>query len=299
MIRLLAFLAMSVVWGVTWIAARWAFEAAPPVFVAGLRLVCASLCFWVWTRIAGLSLAATQPVRLLVSALLINTACYSFLFWGVDHAPTGLAAVINLSLVPVFSMGIGALVGEERITVRRVLALAVGAAGLALLFLNRPAGLAKEEAQIGLGLAAVVIGTFAYAWGAIVAKPLVREMPPVALAFWSTLLGGLALLPIAVAIEGFDLAYLTRFSQPRPLAGFLVLIGGGSLVGFSVYLWLLREWGAFRAGLYAFVSPIIAVAIGVLVQGEPFGWAQALGMAVMLTATALVVRPEREPLRAS
>ena len=293
MIRLVAFAAMSIVWGLTWIAAKWAFEAAPPVFVAGLRLVCASACFFVWARLAGLRLAVTQPVRLLLSALLINTGCYSLLFWGVDHSPTGLAAVINLSLIPVFSMGIGALVGEERVTGRRIAALAVGAAGLVLLFRSRPAGFGRDEAGIALGLAAVVAGTFSYAWGAIVSKPLVREMPPVALAFWSTGLGGLALLPVAVAIEGFDMAYLTRFAQPRPLAGFLFLIGAGSMVGFSVYLWLLREWGAFRAGLYAFVSPIIAVGLGVVVQGEPFGWAQALGMAIMLTATALVIRPER------
>jgi drug/metabolite transporter (DMT)-like permease len=109
------------------------------------------------------------------------------------------------------------------------------------------------------------------------------------------------LLPISAAIEGFDPAWLPALAHGRSLAGLLFLVLGGSLVGFSVYLWLLREWGAFRAGLYAFLSPIIAVAVGVFVAGEPFGWHEALGMAIMLAATALVVRPEpaREGVTAS
>ena len=69
---------------------------------------------------------------------------------------------------------------------------------------------------------------------------------------------------------------------------------GGSLGAFSIFLWLVRDWGAFRAGLYAFVSPIIAVAIGVVYAHEPFGWAEAVGGVVMLTATALTLTEKAE-----
>lgn len=64
---------------------------------------------------------------------------------------------------------------------------------------------------------------------------------------------------------------------------------GGSLGAFSIYLWLVRDWGAFRAGLYAFVSPIVAVALGVVVADEAFGWPEAVGMVVMFAATALAL----------
>jgi len=137
----------------------------------------------------------------------------------------------------------------------------------------------------------VVLGTLSYAWGAIVSKPLVREMQPVAVAFWETLIGGLALLAVSWVLEPAP-AY-TALLAGRPLAGLAFLVLGGSLVGFLVYLWLLREWGAFRAGLYAFVSPIIAVAVGVLWAGESFGVWEGVGMAIMLGATALVVQPDR------
>ncbi len=61
-------------------------------------------------------------------------------------------------------------------------------------------------------------------------------------------------------------------------------------MGFTIYLRLLRDWGAFRAGLYAFVSPVIAVSAGIVVLSEPFGWAEGLGAFLMFGAAALALR---------
>ena len=296
MLRFVAFLAMAVVWGLTWIAAKWATEATPPVFVAGMRLCIAAACFGAWCLLARVPWTAPKVGRLVAASLLINTGCYSFLFWGVAHAPTGLAAIVNLSLIPVLSMLVGALYGEETISARRIAAVALGALGLVLLFSTRNGDTAREGTQVGLGLGAVVVATLSYAWGAIISKPLVREMPPVAVAFWQTLIGGISLLAVAVVLEPIGMDALRSLFQGRALAGIVFLVLGGSLVGFSVYLWLLREWGAFRAGLYAFVSPIIAVGVGVIWAGESFGLWEGIGMAIMFGATALVVRPERSAL---
>jgi drug/metabolite transporter (DMT)-like permease len=61
----------------------------------------------------------------------------------------------------------------------------------------------------------------------------------------------------------------------------------------------VRDWGAFRAGLYSFVSPVIAVAVGVIVADEPFGTPAAVGMATMLAATALsLTEPRKVPAQA-
>ncbi|MDB5558411.1 MAG: protein of unknown function transrane [Enterovirga sp.] len=293
LLRLSAFLAMAFVWGLTWIAAKWVTDAVPPVFAAGVRLILATLCFGAWCRLGRVRVGTAKVARLASASLLVNTGCYSFLFWGVAHSPSGLAAILNLSLIPVFSMMIGALYGEETVSPRRLAAVALGALGLVLLFATRSGNAARDGGELGLGLAAVVVATLSYAWGAIVSKPLVREMPPVAVAFWQTLIGGLSLVLVSAAIEPLSAEVLVRLFQGKALAGLAFLVLGGSLVGFSVYLWLLREWGAFRAGLYAFVSPVIAVLVGALWLGERFGPWEGVGMAIMLGATALVVRPER------
>lgn len=293
LLRFLAFLAMATVWGLTWITAKWATDAAPPVFVAGVRLLLAALLFAGWCVLARVPLSTGKAGRLVAASLLVNTGCYSFLFWGVARSPTGLAAIVNLSLIPVLSMLVGALYGEETISARRLAAVALGAVGLVLLFATRNGGAGPEESQVALALVAIVIATLSYAWGAIVSKPLVREMPPVAVAFWQTLIGGGSLVALGLAIEPVSGEAVVRLFQGRALAGLSFLVLGGSLVGFSVYLWLLREWGAFRAGLYAFLSPIIAVAVGVVWAGESFGAWEGVGMAVMLGATALVLQPEK------
>ena len=70
----------------------------------------------------------------------------------------------------------------------------------------------------------------------------------------------------------------------------LFLVGAGSLLGFTIYVRLLREWGAFRAGLYAFVSPVIAVTVGVVVLGERFGWAEGVGAVLMFGAAAIALK---------
>ena len=72
---------------------------------------------------------------------------------------------------------------------------------------------------------------------------------------------------------------------PPVFAGWLFLVVFGSLVAFTIYLRLVRDWGASRAGLYAFVSPAIAVATGVLVSGERLRPSELVGMAIMLLAT--------------
>ena len=68
------------------------------------------------------------------------------------------------------------------------------------------------------------------------------------------------------------------------------LVAAGSLAGFTIYLRLLRDWGAFRAGLYAFVSPAIAVGVGVVALSERFGWAEGLGAVLMFGAAAIALK---------
>jgi drug/metabolite transporter (DMT)-like permease len=112
-------------------------------------------------------------------------------------------------------------------------------------------------------------------------------MHPLSLAFWETTIGVIGLIPASLLIEGYDPGRFVALADGRALLGLSVLVLGGSLGAFSIYLWLVRDWGAFRAGLYAFVSPVVAVAVGVAVAQEPFGWPEACGMILMLAATTL------------
>lgn len=279
---------MALIWGLTWLPMKLASEVVPPVFLAATRFLLAASCFLPILLARGMPLRSDQFGRIVVASLLITTGCYSFLFWGVAVAPSGLSATVNLALMPIFLVMIGAFYGQERITARRVGAIALGVAGLVLLFSGR-SGPVQGGTLAAFGLAAVAVGTVSYAWGSVISRPLTQSMPPMVLAFWQSLIGGLGLVPVSLALEGYDPARFAALADGRAVLGLSVLVLGGSLCAFSIFLWLVRDWGAFRAGLYSFVSPIIAVAIGVVYAQEPFGWAEAVGMAIMLVATALTL----------
>ena len=248
--RVAAFAVMALIWGLTWLPMKIAAEAVPPIFLAAVRFVLAGLGFYLIASARGLTLRLEQPGRVVLAALLINTGCYSLVFWGVARSPSGLSAIVNLALLPIFVILVGAFHGQERITLRRLGAIALGVAGLVLLFSGRSGG-AQDGAGAALGLAAVAAGTLSYAWGAVVSRPLMETMPPLTLAFWETVIGAAGLVPVSLLVEGWDPGHVAALADPRALIGLGVLVIGGSLGAFSIYLWLVRDWGAFRAGLYA------------------------------------------------
>jgi drug/metabolite transporter (DMT)-like permease len=284
--HIVAFALMALIWGLTWLPMKIASEAVPPIFLAAMRFLLAGLCYLAFILVKGLPLRAEQPGRVVVASLLITTGCYSLLFWGVARAPTGISSIVNLALMPIFVILVAAFYGQERITKRRVGAIALGVLGLVMLFSGR-AGSAQDGAMIGL--AAVAAATLSYAWGGVVSRPLMQAMHPITLAFWETSIGALGLIPLSLLVEGYDPAHFTGLMDWRAVFGLSILVLGGSLGGFSIYLWLVRDWGAFRAGLYSFVSPVVAVAVGVAFANEAFGWPEAFGMSVMLAATALAL----------
>ncbi|MGY2046585.1 DMT family transporter [Methylobacterium sp. JK268] len=289
--RVGAFLLMALIWGLTWLPTKLAAEVVPPLFLAAIRFSLAGLGYLGLVLALRLPLRVAQPGRLLLASLLITTFSYGLLFWGVARAPTGLAAVVNLALMPIFVVLVGALHGEERITGRRLGAIALGVIGLGLLYAGRVGG---GSDAAGVGLAAVAAGTLSYAWGAVASRPLMQAMHPVALAFWETSLGALGLVPVTLLAEGYDPSRFAALADPRAAFGLALMVVGGSLGAFTIYLWLLRAWGAFRAGLYAFVSPAVAVVVGVAAAGEAIGRFEALGMAVLAGATGLALAERRE-----
>ena len=140
------------------------------------------------------------------------------------------------------------------------------------------------------GLAAIALGTLFYCVGAVLSRPIAATMPVLALAGWQTLVGGIGLAALSLALESIEARHFRALASWPTLPALAFLVVAGSLAGFTIYMRLLRDWGAFRAGLYAFVSPVIAVAVGVVALSEQFGVAEALGAVLMFGAAAIALR---------
>jgi drug/metabolite transporter (DMT)-like permease len=287
------FLVMCLVWGLTWFPVKVGAAHVPPIFLAAARFLFAGALMLAWAGGEAAAVPRSARLRLLATALLVNTGNYALLFWGIARAPTGLAAIVNFATIPVFSLLASHWLEGEPIARRHVAAIALGSFGLALLFATRASGglgSAPAASSELWGLGAIALGTLLYCIGAVLSRPIASTMPVVALAGWQTLIGGVGLIALSLLLEPVQASHLRALTAWPTLPALVFLVVAGSLAGFTIYLRLLRDWGAFRAGLYAFVSPVIAVAVGVVALSERFGWPEALGAVLMFAAAAVALR---------
>jgi drug/metabolite transporter (DMT)-like permease len=282
------FAVLCIAWGTSWIAMKLALAEVPPfTFTVARSLVAGVALLAVAGVAAPLDLLRRAPWHMLAVALLTNTLTYAGLYWGTARVSVGLAAIVNNALMPLGLFALGLAFREEAFSRRRLAGIALGAAGLALLFAPQttPAGDAASFA----GLLAVAGGTLAYCLGSVWSRPLLRGASPVAVAALQMLAGGLLMVPIAILAEKPDAGDLAALLRPVPLGSLAWLALPSGAVGLVIYLRLIRDWGPTRAGMYAFVSPLIAVALGAWLLGERLGPLEWIGGAAMLGAAALVL----------
>jgi drug/metabolite transporter (DMT)-like permease len=124
----------------------------------------------------------------------------------------------------------------------------------------------------------------------VLSRPLLRLHPVILVSGVEMLIGGLGLCVLSLLVEDWPAGLVFRFFEPAVLSSWLMLTLGGAVFAFTIYMRLLRDWGPARAGAYAFVTPLVAVLLGGLVYGEPFGASETVGSALMLAAAAVALR---------
>ncbi len=279
------FLILCIVWGLTWIAVKFGIETVPPMIFAATRFTCAGALLLLWTLRGRLVLIESKNLlRLVVCSLLMITLCYGPLFWGMKFVSSGTAAVLEMSLTPLALLAFGIALREERWSTARALAMGLGALGLSVLFFPAVRWDELSQSQTLVGLAAVAWAALSSAWGSVLMRPLLRRYDSTFLSGSTTLIGGLILGMAALVFEPTAAQSLTVLWDGKAIAAWLFLVIFGSLIGYSLYMQLIRDIGPARAGSFAFVSPAIAVSVGVLFGGEATSFQSIIGMAMMLLA---------------
>lgn len=286
------FVLISIIWGLTWVPIQIGSTRLPPLLFATTRGVAAGVILLLVTRLRGRSIdvARRDWPRVLAVGALCYTVTYALLFWGAARLDSGVTAVVNLTVLPVGLLVIGAVVGQARIGLRNAGAIGIGVLGLVLLNLD---SLAVEGDAISLGTLAVAGSGLAYAGGTIVSKACIARCSPAVLAGWAQLLGAVMLLGLSAWLEDWRVGDLVALGEPAVLGSWLFLVVFGSIVAFTAYLRLLQVWPPHRAGMYAFVSPCVALLVGTLGRGEILGAIQGIGVALLLGAAVIALRPDR------
>jgi len=286
------FLFLCFVWGTTWLAMKVGIATVPPGLFAGSRWTAAGLILLAVRKAHGEPIRVTPRLagRLAAVAILMVTLNQVIQLYGLKHITAGLAAVISSALTPISLLGFSVALGQERFSPRQLVAMAVGVAGIFMLF--GPDALAGTlDGWTILGAAGVTVGCLCYSAGTVLARPLMRSLAPTQMAAMTNLTGGLVLLTASLLFEpGARAAIQFHWGWPAFFA-WLYLLLPGSVLATAAYFVLVRDWGASRAGSYAFISPVIAVVLGMQLFGEHARWADLAGMMLMLAGAAIALRP--------
>lgn len=291
----LLFAVLCVVWGTTWLAMKVGIATVPPGLFSGTRWTAAALILLVWRWLRGqpIRIGTRLAGRLVLVAILMISFNAVIQQYGLRYVGSGLAAVITSGLTPMALLGFGIALGQERFSIRQAGAILLGVGGIVLLF--GPEAMAGQlDGMEVLGAVGVMLGCLSYCAGSVLARPLMRTMPPAQVAATTNLFGGVILLVLSLLFEPGAREAASFHWGAAAWAAWLFLLLPGSLGATIIYLLLVRDWGASRTGTYAFISPIIAVLLGVAVQGEQVRATDALGMALMLAAAGIVLGEGRK-----
>lgn len=282
------FLLLCLSWGATWLPLKHGIAQVPPLLFVASRFLAGGLVLW----LAGGCARPPALAALWPGAVLMIAANYGLMAWGTVRVPSGLAATVNFATIPLAIL----LLAGRRPRLGQIAALILGAAGLAVLCLAGDSGL-DRGAPAGVG--AIALGAACYGLGTVHLKATTIAPRPISLAAWHSLAGGALLLGLSGFVEPWDGAIWNRFTAPAALLDWTVLVCLSTVVGSSLYLALLRLWPASAVASYAYVCPVVALTLGMLIDGERPGETQWLASLLLIVAAALALIPFPKPKETS
>jgi drug/metabolite transporter (DMT)-like permease len=284
---LVALAVVWVVWGATYLGMRVVVAELPPAAAAGLRFLAAGLVMAV--AAVALDRRHGRPaLRPLLDYALVGTLLLAvgngLVMWAERTIPSGIAALIVATLSVWFVLLDGLRPGGQPWTARVWAGTFLGLAGAAII--ARPEG--EVAADHWLAILALQGACVAWTVGSLYAQSVPRRLPLATAAATEMLVAGV-LLVAASRILGEDLSAFGTAS-PRAWAGIAYLAVFGSLIGFTAFAYCLNELPASTVSTHAYVNPVVAVALGALVLGEPLTPGLLVGGTLIVVAVVLTVR---------
>jgi drug/metabolite transporter (DMT)-like permease len=280
------YLLLCLIFGTTFLAIKVGVDAsAPPFFSAGIRFFIAGLILFswmLWRRKASFSLLLRKEMLFTGFALTFGT--FSTLYWAEQYVSSGIAAVLSAT-GPIMILVLQIIVIRQRPTARSTFGCIIGFAGVFLLLL--PSLTLSVSVLWMIGSVAILVGEFSYSAGALYSKRVIQrfsDASPIALNSVQMMYGGLLLLLLSAFTEQVDMKNLLTTNAVGSL---LYLIVIGSMVGHSLFYWLVSKTNPVFPATWLYVSPLIALAIGALFYRETITWVTVLGVITIIAGTVL------------
>lgn len=271
-----ALIAVYILWGSTYYGIKIALQDYPPFLLTSIRMLIAGGLMFIVLRLRGVAAPTRKQWRaILVLAILLTVLSNALVNLAEETVSTGLVA-IGVAAMPLWAGLFSAMRGEHP-SAREWFGIAIGFAGV--LWLN----IGTEMNAGWAGLLAVLIAPISWAWGSIWSRK--QDLPAPFMSAASQMLVG----SVFACIVGLALGErITEMPAFIPTLAMLYLVVAGSIFGFTAYIWLLHHVRPALATSYAYVNPVIAVAIGALLLGEKFNSSAIGAMLLILFGVVLM-----------
>lgn len=283
----LAWAAVYLIWGSTYLGIRLAIESIPPFLMAGSRHLLAGVLLYGWSRFRqrvpspswqDWMRAAGLGVLMLVTANGATT-------WAEQLVPSGLTALIVCTSALWLVLLNWLWLGARRPTARMIAGLVAGFGGVALLV--APGHFAGGEHVDPIGALVLTGAALSWSVGTVYAITLTRPTHPTLFVSQQMIAAGVVLLSVA-ALSGEVRAFSWGDVSATSATAYLYLAVFGSLISYSAYFWLLRHTTPDRLATISYVNPLVAVILGWALAGESLSIRTLLAASVILVAVGLI-----------
>jgi drug/metabolite transporter (DMT)-like permease len=282
---ILAFAAIYVLWGSTYLAIRVAVTEVPPLFAAGVRFFLAGTFLYAVMRWRGRPRPSGKEWRSLLGiGSLMFVVTYGAVFWAEQFVPSGFTSVLEATL-PIITIALEVFVfRQQKFRWGLLVPIVAGFGGALLLLLHNAQSIPL------LPCLAILGGGTAWSLGAVLTRSLPLPRSRGITAGGEMMLGG-GILLILSAVRG-EMHPLPHLSG-KAVGALLYLVVAGSLIGFSAFVWLLSRMPATRVSSHAYVNPVVAVALGYFFAGEVVTVRMLLGTALIVASVAAILMQDR------
>jgi drug/metabolite transporter (DMT)-like permease len=288
---LLAFAALYLIWGSTYLFIRLAIDSIPPFLMAGSRYLTAGFLMYAIARAQG----AKSPARITWrSSLIVGGLLLLGGNGGVTlsekYIDTGLAAVV-VATVPIYIVLLSWITrATPRPRLPVLLGLAGGFIGVGVLMAPAIHFPANDSQRPLLWMLILLVASFLWSVGSLYSRNVTSADSPFLAAAQQMICGGALLFLVGlVTRENVDLHTITAHSIWAWI--YLVLIG--AIIGFSAYIYLLRHCDPTTVATYAYVNPIVAVILGVSFRGEHLTSRTIVAAVLIIGSVAIVITTQQ------
>ena len=281
----LVWLVLCLIWGSTWLFIKIGLNDLPPLTFAGIRFVIAVLILFtiIWARRVSLPTSSADWWLLILTGVLSFSLNYGLIFWGEQYVSSGLAALLQAT-IPVFGLVIAHFyLPQERMTPPKIAGVVLGVCGVGVVFSSQ---LSVAGGRAFAGSVAMVLSSLFVAYSNVLVKARATKLDPAIIAAAQMFFGLIPLFLIGIPLEGNPFHFHWTVMAVISLF-YLALIG--SVVAFLLYYWLMRNMDVTKTMLIALVTPVVAVALGMIVLDEKLSWRTFVGGLMIMGGIGMIV----------